>query len=70
MIERLTISDRELWACARKVLEMHGTGAEIHAAMRADELLEAGDLAGERVWKAILTRIVEMSTAGPPSIAN
>ena len=51
------ISDRDLWACAQKVIEMHGRSAEFHAAQRADELLDAGDLAGQRVWKAILLRI-------------
>lgn len=52
-----TIGERELWACAQKVVDMHGVDAEIHAAMRADELLNAGDLDGQRVWKAILARI-------------
>lgn len=54
---RPTISERELWACARKVIDMHGRDAELHAAMRADELLADGDLEGQRVWKAILARI-------------
>ena len=53
----MPISDRELWGCAHKLVSLHGADAELHAAQRADELLEAGDLDGERVWKAILTRI-------------
>ena len=51
------ISERELWACAQKVIDIHGRDAELHAAQRADELLEAGDLDVQRVWKAILKRI-------------
>ncbi len=31
-----------------------GEDAPIHAAMRADELLEAGDLDGAAVWKKIV----------------
>lgn len=50
-------SDRELRGCAQKVIDMHRTNAELHAAMRADELLEAGDIDGQRVWMAILSRI-------------
>lgn len=52
-----SVGERELWACAQKVIDMHGRDAELHAAGRADELLEAGDLDGQRVWKAILARI-------------
>ncbi len=32
----------------------HGQDAPIHAAMRADELLESGDLDGCAVWKKIV----------------
>lgn len=51
------LSERELWACAQKVIDRHGPDAEFHAAQRADELLENGDIDGQRVWKAILARI-------------
>jgi hypothetical protein len=54
-----SISERELWACAYKIIDMHGSGAELHAAMRADELLADGNVDGQRVWKAILARIEE-----------
>ena len=66
IITSVPISDRELWACACKVIDMHGAGAELHAAMRADELLAGGDLDGQRVWKAILARIVEWRREGLP----
>ena len=62
----VSISDRELWACACKVIDMHGAGAELHAAMRADELLADGDVDGQRVWKAILARIAEWRCEGLP----
>lgn len=62
----VSISDRELWACACKVIDMHGPGAELHAALRADELLAEGDVAGQRVWKAILARIEEWRRDGLP----
>lgn len=55
----LPVSERELWACAQKIIDMHGRDAELHAAMRADELLSEGDVDGQRVWKAILARIVD-----------
>lgn len=60
------MTDRDMWACAHKVVAMHGLDAEIHAAMRADELLEAGDIAGQRVWLRILARIEDWRTENLP----
>ncbi len=34
--------------------------------MRADELLEAGDLDGQAVWKRIIRAIEELQGRGPP----
>lgn len=51
------ISDRELWACAYKIMSMYGSEAQLYASMRADELLSAGDVSGQRVWLAILKRV-------------
>jgi hypothetical protein len=41
-------------------LAQHGEDAPIHAAMRADELLDAGDIDGQAVWKQILAAIEEL----------
>ena len=37
----------------RNAVRIHGTEAPIHAAMRADELLDQGDLDGAAVWRRI-----------------
>ena len=68
MTDRPPLSDRELWACAQKVLDMHGTDAELHAALRADELLESGDIDGQRVWLTILARIEEWRSEHLPPL--
>jgi hypothetical protein len=34
--------------------------------MRADELLEAGDLGGYTVWKRVLKAVEELQNRGPP----
>lgn len=67
-MEKPAITDRELWACAQKVIDMHGPDAELHAAMRADQLLDAGDLEGQRVWLAILARIEEWRSENLPPL--
>ena len=41
----------DIWRSASVLMKHHGQDAPIHAAMRADELLEAGDLEGYAVWK-------------------
>jgi hypothetical protein len=54
------IANREIWACALEVIFQHGADAAIHAAMRADQLLEAGDSEGAATWQRILKRINEL----------
>ncbi len=46
-------------------MKQHGEDAPIHAAMRADELLEAGDLDGYAVWKRILKAVGELRRVEP-----
>ena len=41
-------------APAKLLIEQHGDEAPIEAAMRANEMLDAGDLDGQPVWKVIL----------------
>ncbi len=40
--------DLDIFRSAQVLVKRHGQDAPIHAAMRADELLEAGDLARSR----------------------
>jgi len=47
-------------------IRLHGIDAPIHAAMRADAMLEKGDMDGYAVWKRIL-RTVEESQGAKPS---
>ena len=64
------ISDWELWACAKQQLDRFGDAALEMAAMRADELLASGDLAGSQTWLQILSRIRQMTTAQPGETPN
>ncbi len=56
----MALSEWELWACANKMIEQHGADAPIHAAMKADDMLERGDIDGHSVWMQIMHRIDEM----------
>ena len=61
----MTLGDWELWACARQQIVQHGADAAVHAALRSDELLAAGDLAGHAAWAAIVARIHRLITTTP-----
>ncbi len=44
------ISDLDIYRSANVLVKQHGQDAPIHAAMRADELLDKGDLDGYAAW--------------------
>ncbi len=58
-------SDLDIYRSAQALVKRHGQDAPIHAAMRADELLEAGDLDGVAVWKRILRAVEELQGTKP-----
>jgi hypothetical protein len=60
-----TLTDWELWACARHQITQHGGQAATVAAMDADRMLDGGDLRGSRVWVDILARIRHLTEALP-----
>ena len=53
-------SNTDIYRTANELIKQHGEDAPIHAAMRADELLEAGDVDGQAVWKRILAAVDEL----------
>ena len=63
---RSAIYDLDIYRSANELIKQHGEDAPIHAAMRADELLEAGDLDGQAVWKRILKAIEELQSKERP----
>ena len=57
----LMIQEWEIWACANHYIKLHGDDAAIVAAMRADELMDQGDLEGARVFRRIVNAVNELS---------
>ena len=51
-------------------MKQHGEDAPIHAAMRADAMLEKGDLDGCAVWKRILRAVGELLSKERPDGAT
>ena len=52
-------SDLDIYRAAHAVIKQHWQDAPVHAATRADALLEAGDLEGQQVWLRIIAAIKE-----------
>ncbi len=58
-------SDLDIYRSAAALIKQHGQDAPIHAAMRADAMLEAGDLDGVATWRRILRAVEELQGAAP-----
>ncbi len=63
-------SDLDIYRSANELIEQHGEDAPIHAALRADELMEAGDMEGVAVWKRIGRAINELLSEERPDDAK
>jgi len=59
-------SDLDIYRAAKALIKQYGDEAPIHAAMKADELLEAGDLVGKAVWVRIAKAVEELLSEEPP----
>ena len=61
------LTEIDIYCSTNVLLKRHGPDAPIHAAMRADAMLEAGDLDGYAVWKRILRAVEELRRPEPGS---
>ncbi len=63
-------SDIDIYRSANELIKQHGDDASTHAAMRADELMERGDLDGRAVWLRILKAVEELLAKERPEGAR
>ncbi len=63
----MTDGTSDTYRSAHLLVKHHGEDASIEAAMRADAMLEAGDLDGLAMWKRILRVIEELQRTAPKS---
>jgi hypothetical protein len=61
-------SDTDIYRSAKLLVDEHGADAPIHAVMRVDELIEAGDVQGVATWKRILKAVEELLMIGGGTI--
>ena len=54
------IPDLDIYRSAQALVKRHGEDAPIEAAMKADAMLDKGDLDGCATWKRILRAVEEL----------
>ncbi len=57
----------DIYRSAQTLVKRHGRDAPIHAAMRADAMLEKGDLDGYAVWKRTVKAAEELLSKERPA---
>ena len=60
----------DIYRSANELIEQHGEAADIEAAMRADELMEAGDMEGVAAWLRIVRAVEELLSEERPDDAE
>ena len=64
------IPDLDIYRAANVLVKQHGPDAPVHAAMRADAMLEKGDLGGVAVWRRVLKAVEELRSEERPRSAT
>ncbi len=59
------LPDLDMPRSANLLVKQHGEDAPIHAAMRADAMLDKGDLDGVATWRRILRAVEELQGTEP-----
>jgi hypothetical protein len=54
------MDQKNIYRSAKLLIDQYGADAPIHAAMRIDALIEAGDVDGVSVWKRVLRALREL----------
>ena len=64
------IPEIDIWRVADLMLERYGDEADIESAIRAEELADAGDWAGEAVWRRIIDAIGQLENTTPRGLLH
>lgn len=55
----------DIWRTANEMMKLYSRDAEFKAGLRADKLLELGDVDGFHVWKRVVKAIVDLTKSLP-----
>ncbi len=57
-------TDLDIYRSAKLLIDQHGADALIEAALKADELMDAGDIDGRATWLRIRKAVLELLKPG------
>ena len=63
-------TDLDIYRSAKLLLDRHGQDATHEAALKADELLDAGDLDGQVAWLRIRKAVLELLKPGDGEVVH
>ncbi len=63
-------TDLDIYRSAKLLIDQHGQDAILEAAIRADELLDAGDLDGQAVRMRIRKAVLELLKVGDGEVVH
>jgi len=52
----------DIYRTAKLLIHQHGDNAALEASMKADDMLDKGDLDGQAVWMAVVKAIKELES--------
>ena len=55
----------DIWRAAEQMRKLYGSDAAIHAAMRADKLIDQGDIEGFDMRKRVVAALNELDRQSP-----
>ncbi len=64
------VPDLDIYSTSNLLVKHHGPDAPIEAAMRADSLLDKGDMNGVSVWRRIMRAVEELISKKRPKGAT
>jgi hypothetical protein len=59
------MEDIDIWRAAEQMRGLYGPDAAILAAMRADKLMDQGDIEGFEMWNRVVAALSELERATP-----
>jgi len=59
------MEETDIWRAAEQMRKLYGADAAIHSAMRADKLMDQGDVEGFEMWNRVVALINELDWEMP-----
>lgn len=56
----------DFWRVAQHLIKLHGYGAQLDAAVRAERARISGDHIGHDIWRAVMLRVFELQRSPRP----